>query len=69
MQRYWPHKNGQLPDAPWILNEEERSVLKKVIETLRTPTMGTMHSLKGAFTSAKEKELRGFKTHDWLKML
>ena len=67
MQRYWPHENGELLDAPWIVDKDERSVLKKVIETLHTPTR-TMHSLKGAFMSAKEKELSSFKTHDWHKM-
>ena len=55
MRRCWPRENESLPDAPWILSKEERSVLKRVIETLRTPT-GTMHSLKGAFTSAKKKK-------------
>ena len=67
MCKMWPHGNESLLDAPWILNKEERSVLKKVIETLHTP-MGTMLSLKGAFTTAKEKELSSFKTHDWHKM-
>ena len=68
MQRYWPYENGTLPTAPWILSKEEKSVVKEVIETICIPTR-TMHSLKGAFTSAKEKELSGFKTHDWHKML
>ena len=68
MQRCWHCENESLSDTPWILSKEERSVLKRVIEILRTPT-ATMHSLKGAFTSAKEKELSGFKPHDWHKML
>ena len=68
MQRYWPRENGTLSSTPWILSKEEKSVVKHVIETIHTPTR-TMHSLKGAFTSAKEKELSGFKTHDWHKML
>ena len=68
MRKMWPREIGSLPDAPWILSKEERRVVKRTIETIRTPT-GTMHSLKDAFTSTTEKELSGFKTHDWHKML
>ena len=69
MRQYWPWENVRLPDAPWILTKEEKSIVKKVIKTIRTPT-GTMHCLKQAFTtSAKERELSGLKTHDWHKML
>ena len=56
------------PNVPWIISKAEKNVVKKVIETIRTPT-GTMHSLTGAFTSGTKKELSGFKTHDWHKML
>ena len=64
----WPHENGSLLEAPWILIKEERRVVKRTIETIPTP-IGTMHSLKDAFTSMIEKELSGFKSHNWHKML
>ena len=53
-QRYWFCENNQLLNAPWILRKEEKSIVKKIIEAICTPTR-TMHSLKGAFTNAKEK--------------
>ena len=57
MRRYWPWENVCLLDAPWILTKEEKSIVKKINETIRTPT-GTMHCLKGAFiTSSKERDL------------
>ena len=69
MRPCWPQENVHLPDAPWILNKEEKSIVKKAIKTICTPT-GTMHCLKGAFsTSAKERELSGLRTQDWHKML
>ena len=68
MHRMWPRRNGLPSNAPWILNKEERKVVKTTIERICTPG-GTMHSLKDAFTSTIEKELSGFKSHDWHKML
>ena len=69
MHQCWPQENVHLPNAPWILTKEEKSMVKKAIKTICTPT-GTMHYLKGVFsTSAKERELSGLKTHDWHKML
>ena len=63
-----PRENGLLLEAPWILRKEERKVVKRTIEMIHTPTR-TMHSLKDAFTSMIEKELSGFKSHNWHKML
>ena len=57
--------NGLLPNAPWILNKEERKVVKKTIERVHTTTR-TMNSFKDAFTSTTKK---GFKSHGWHKML
>ena len=69
MRRCWPRENVRLPDAPWILTKEEKSIVKKAIKIVCTPT-GTMHCLKGAFsTSAKERELSSLKTHHWHKIL
>ena len=67
MQRFWAFKTAKLLDAPWVLSKEEKSVLRKVIETLCTP-IRTMHSLKGSFVSAREKHLSGFKAHYWNNM-
>ena len=65
MRQYWPCQiKQQLLDALGILSKEEKSVVKKTIETICTPTK-TMHCLKGAFTSTKERELIEVKTHSW----
>ena len=68
MQRFWPWDDGTLLETYWILSKQDKDVVKKTLYTICTP-IGTMHSLKDAIASTKEKESSGFKTHYLHKML
>lgn len=66
MASLWVDEHGEMPQAPWVLNNEEQARVKQTIESFRTPT-GAMRSLKGCFTL--DDDLTGLKTHDWHKIL
>ena len=57
----WINKDKSLPLAPWILSDVEKRVVKSTLEAFQTP-MGTMHSLKGCFTT--EGDLSRLKTYN-----
>ncbi|MCO5582148.1 hypothetical protein L7F22_036038, partial [Adiantum nelumboides] len=63
----WIQDEQEISNAPWILTNEEKEVVKKTIGAIRTP-ISTMDSLKSAFTS-DDKELASLKSHDWFKIL
>ena len=67
-QDLWVNTIDSIPlkRAPWVLSKEDKCIVRKVIREFKMPT-GSMHSLKGAFTS--RDELVGLKSHDWHKML
>ena len=51
------------------INQVRKQSGERIIETIVDTPTRTMHSLKDAFTSMIEKELSGFKSHDWHKIL
>ena len=38
MANLWVDEHGQMPQAPWVLNNREQAIVKQTIESFWTPT-------------------------------
>ena len=54
--------NGNSTNLPWLLTEQESSVVKEIVRTIKFPT-GFASNISNILT--KQGDFGGAKTHDW----